>query len=71
MNGLNSLERSFPDWKIYISSRLNDSEYNAVNTFNNLYHRIINLSIKKLTSSSFYEFFRAENLSLLSNICLI
>ena len=64
-NGLMLLERSFPDWKIYISDRLRDSEYNAeevlskINLRKNVYYS------KNLHLAVSMRSFSAENVSLL------
>jgi hypothetical protein len=62
---IQSLNRSFPDWNIYISSRLSDSEYGAVKTLKKLesrpnveYNDALHLSVSMRS-------FRAENVSLL------
>jgi hypothetical protein len=62
---IDSLNRSFPDWHIHISSRLTDSEYNAEPLLNDLkswkhiaYHDELHLSVSMRS-------FRAEHLSLL------
>ena len=62
---IQSLDRSFPDWNIYISSRLSDSEYGAVKTLKKLesrpnveYNDALHLSVSMRS-------FRAENVSLL------
>lgn len=60
-----SLERSFPDWKIYISSRLMDSEYNAEEVLKKLAQREgVNYSDSLHLAVSMRSF-RAENVSLL------
>ena len=62
---LNSLERSYPDWDIYISPQLNESEYNTSETLNNISnHRVIKYDAKLHLSVSMRSF-RAENVSLL------
>lgn len=62
---IESLERSFPDWKIYISSRLMDSEYNAEEMLKKLAHRKgVNYSDSLHLAVSMRSF-RAENVSLL------
>jgi len=60
---IESLNRSFPEWRIYISSRLTDSEYttgNALNLINNrkevYYKDELHLAVSMRS-------FRAENLS--------
>lgn len=62
---IDSLQTSFKDWDVYISSRLTDSEYNAVETLNKLnsrtnvkYNDALHLSVSMRS-------FRAENVSLL------
>ena len=62
---IDSLNRSFPDWHIHISSRLTDSEYNAETLLNDLksrqhiaYHDELHLSVSMRS-------FRAEHVSLL------
>lgn len=60
-----SLERSFSDWKIYISSRLMDSEYNAEEMLKKLGNRVgVNYSDSLHLAVSMRSF-RAENVSLL------
>jgi len=62
---IESLERSFPDWNVYISSRLMDSEYNAKEVLEKLEHRIgVNYSDSLHLAVSMRSF-RAENVSLL------
>lgn len=62
---VDSINRSFPDWHIHISSRLTDSEYNAEKILNELklrqhvsYHDGLHLAVSMRS-------FRAENVSLL------
>ncbi len=62
---IEALERSFPDWKIYISNRLTDSEYNAnailkkIDKRKNVgYSESLHLAVSMRS-------FRAENVSLL------
>jgi len=62
---IDSINRSFPDWHIYISSRLTDSEYNAEKVLVDLrsrqhvtYHDELHLAVSMRS-------FRAENVSLL------
>ena len=62
---IQSLDRSFPDWNIYISSGLSDSEYGAAKTLKKLesrpnveYNDALHLSVSMRS-------FRAENVSLL------
>lgn len=62
---INSLQTSFKDWDIYISSRLSDSEYNAGETLNKLYSRHNVRYDDALHLSVSMRSFRAENVSLL------
>lgn len=62
---INSLERSFKDWDIYVSSRLNDSEYSAEEMLERLkfrsnveYNDALHLAVSMRS-------FRAEHVSLL------
>lgn len=62
---IDSINRSFPDWHIYISSRLTDSEYNAEKMLDELktrqnvtYHDGLHLAVSMRS-------FRAEDVSLL------
>jgi len=62
---IDSINRSFPDWHIYISSRLTDSEYNAGKVLVDLrsrqhvtYHDELHLAVSMRS-------FRAEDVSLL------
>jgi hypothetical protein len=62
---IQSLERSFTDWDIYISDRLNDSEYSAVEMLKKLesrpnvkYNELLHLAVSMRS-------FRAEHVSLL------
>jgi len=62
---IDSLNRAFPDWHIYISSRLTDSEYSAEYVLDGLktrqhvsYHEALHLAVSMRS-------FRAENVSLL------
>jgi predicted metalloenzyme YecM len=62
---IQSLERSFTDWDIYISDRLNDSEYSAVEMLKKLesrpnvkYNESLHLAVSMRS-------FRAEHVSLL------
>ncbi len=64
---IDSINRSFPDWHIYISSRLTDSEYNAEKMLFDLrsrqhvtYHDGLHLAVSMRS-------FRAEDVSLLVN----
>lgn len=60
-----ALERSFPDWKIYISNRLTDSEYNAVEVLEQIRNRRSVKYSENLHLSVSMRSFRAENVSLL------
>jgi len=62
---IESLERSFPDWNVYISSRLMDSEYNAKEVLEKLEHRIGVNYLDSLHLAVSMRSFRAENVSLL------
>ena len=62
---IEALERSFPDWKIYISDKLSDSEYNAEEILGKIkirknveYSESLHLAVSMRS-------FRAENVSLL------
>jgi DUF2075 family protein len=62
---IEALDRSFPDWKIYISDRLTDSEYNAENILQKIKHRPNVDYSESLHLSVSMRSFRAENVSLL------
>lgn len=62
---IEALERSFPDWKIYISSRLTDSEYNAEEILRKIRHRSNVTYYDALHLAVSMRSFRAENVSLL------
>ncbi|MFN8256584.1 MAG: DUF2075 domain-containing protein [Bacteroidales bacterium] len=62
---IESLERSFPDWKIYISNQLKDSEYNASTIIKKLEDRTNIEYFESLHLSVSMRSFRAENVSLL------
>jgi len=62
---IESLNRSFPNWHIYLSSRLNDSEYGAGEILNKLALRPKVILIDKLHLAVSMRSFRAENVSLL------
>ena len=62
---IDSLNRSFPDWHVYISSRLNDSEYGAAEVINKLKSRINVVDNKALHLSVSMRSFRTEHVSLL------
>lgn len=62
---IEALERSFPDWRIYISNRLTDSEYNANTILQKIANRPnVNYS-ESLHLAVSMRSFRAENVSLL------
>ncbi len=62
---IESLNRSFPNWKIYVSSQLTDSEYGAGKAIQKIINQS-NVTIKdKLHLSVSMRSFRAENVSLL------
>lgn len=60
-----ALERSFPDWKIYMSTRLTDSEYNTEQILQQIKHRNNVFHSDSLHLSVSMRSFRAENVSLL------
>lgn len=60
-----ALERSFPDWKIYISNRLTDSEYNAIEILEQIRNRRNVHYSENLHLAVSMRSFRAENVSLL------
>ena len=62
---IESLKRSFPDWHIYISPRLTDSEYGAGNILKDLSNRPNVSYDENLHLSVSMRSFRAENVSLL------
>ncbi len=62
---IEALERSFPEWKIYISSRLSDNEYNAEQILKRIEHRENVDYSDSLHLSVSMRSFRAENVSLL------
>jgi DUF2075 family protein len=62
---IDSLNRSFPDWHIYISSRLADSEYNVEKLLNELKSRQHLVKRDELHLAVSMRSFRAENVSLL------
>jgi DUF2075 family protein len=62
---IESLERAFPDWKIYISDRLTDSEYNAEDILQKIKHRPNVDYSESLHLAVSMRSFRAENVSLL------
>jgi hypothetical protein len=60
---IESLNRSFPDWRIYISSRLTDSEYGAGTVLDDLRARPNVTTDDNLHLSVSMRSFRAENVS--------
>ena len=62
---IEALERSFPEWKIYMSTRLKDSEYNADEILKAIKHRDNVVHSDSLHLSVSMRSFRAENVSLL------
>ncbi|MFN2491675.1 MAG: DUF2075 domain-containing protein [Pyrinomonadaceae bacterium] len=62
---IRSLERSFPDWHIYISPRLIDSEYSAGTILEDISSRPNIVHKEELHLSVSMRSFRAENVSLL------
>jgi len=60
---IESLNRSFPDWHIYISSRLTDSEYAAGRVLDQIRSRPHVVTKDELHLSVSMRSFRAENLS--------
>lgn len=62
---IHALNRSFPDWRVYLSSRLSDSEYSADHALESLRSRA-NVTIRdELHLTVSMRSFRAENVSLL------
>jgi hypothetical protein len=62
---LRAIDRTYPDWKIYISSRLSDSEYSANEIITKLARKNGHLIAKdELHLSVSMRSFRAENVSL-------
>jgi len=59
----NSLERSYPDWKIYVSNRLIDSEYNAEENLERIKYRSNVIYSDFLHLAVSMRSFRAENVS--------
>jgi len=62
---IDSLERSFPDWKIYISSKLTDSEYGTDKELRKIQAHLNVQYQDELHLSVSMRSFRAENISLL------
>ena len=60
-----SILRSFPDWRVYISPQLADSEYSSGNALKELEQHQHVVTKKELHLSVSLRSFRAENLSLL------
>ena len=62
---IEALERSFPDWNIYMSTKLTDSEYNAEQILQRIEHRANVSHSDSLHLAVSMRSFRAENVSLL------
>ncbi|TSA28080.1 MAG: DUF2075 domain-containing protein [Bacteroidetes bacterium] len=62
---IEALERSYPDWHVYISERMNDSEYNASEILKSLNNRLNVVYKEELHLAISMRSFRAENVSLL------
>ncbi len=62
---INALERYFPEWKVYISDRLRDSEYNAEEVLKKIRLRRDVVYSTNLHLAVSMRSFRAENVSLL------
>uniref|UniRef100_UPI003216E2D0 DUF2075 domain-containing protein n=1 Tax=uncultured Draconibacterium sp. TaxID=1573823 RepID=UPI003216E2D0 len=62
---IEALERSFPDWNIYMSTKLTDSEYNAEQILQQIKHRTNVIHSDSLHLAVSMRSFRAENVSLL------
>jgi hypothetical protein len=62
---ITALNRSFPDWRVFVSDRLTDSEYAAGNALELLHQHSFVSWQKALHLSVSLRSFRAENLSLL------
>ena len=62
---IESLTRSFPDWHIYISSRLTDSEYSAGRVLEEIKSRLNVVNKDELHLAVSMRSFRAEHVSLL------
>ena len=62
---INALNRSFPSWRVYISSRLSDSEYSAGHALESFRSRAHVTIQDELHLSVSMRSFRAENVSLL------
>jgi hypothetical protein len=61
---LNAIYDSFPEWEVYISPNLTDSEYNAVKTIKKLEMKCITNFDKNLHLSVSMRSYRAESVSL-------
>ncbi|MFC0877077.1 DUF2075 domain-containing protein [Saccharicrinis sp. FJH2] len=62
---IEALERSFPEWKIYMSTKLTDSEYNTSQIFKRIKLRTNIIHSDSLHLSVSMRSFRAEKVSLL------
>jgi Schlafen group 3, DNA/RNA helicase domain len=62
---INALNHSFPEWRVYISSRLSDSEYSADHALDSLANRSHVTIRDELHLAVSIRSFRAENVSLL------
>jgi len=62
---IEALQRSYPDWHVYISERMNDSEYNAYEILQTLNSRPNVVFKSDLHLAISMRSFRAENVSLL------
>jgi hypothetical protein len=62
---IHALERSFPKWKIYISNRLSDSEYQAAEILTSINGRLSVTHLESLHLAVSMRSYRAENVSLL------
>lgn len=62
---VDSLNRTFPDWQVYISSRMTDSEYNAEKVITKLSQRSNVSYLDDLHLAVSMRSFRAEHVSLL------
>lgn len=62
---IEALDRSFPDWNIYMSTKLTDSEYNAEQILQQIEHRANVIHSDSLHLAVSMRSFRAENVSLL------
>lgn len=62
---IEALERTFPNWKIYMSTKLRDSEYNAIQILKKIQNRSNVIHSDSLHLAVSMRSFRAENVSLL------